>query len=683
MADLTTNILVFSTTNTITTRGGTLQMYGMVLPTTASPIIYWDVINVYGEATIGIYDGLLTAVSNGTVVVVANSQDGSLVTGYGIVTISGQEILPASITILSVDGEVSIDIDNGTLQLFADVQPIDTEDKSVTWSVSGILLNGHPSATISATGLLTAVLSDMVMVTATSDMAPTVFGSKLITISNQKKVTSVVVSDAPGETLIAPGSTLQMEATITPIDAVDPTVTWSVIDGTGEATIDSSGLLTAVSSGLVEVLATANDSIGVSGSTMITIASITIAPAGWHVPSEAEWVTLATFLGGNSVAAGPLKEAGYIHWDSPNTGATNSSGFTGVGAGLRTNAGIFNSRNYIEAYWLTDEYYSKSLYADRVNIITTIEPSGKYGYSLRLIKDSTDLVDGETSFVTDIDGNNYITVCIGTQEWTASNLNVHKMNDGTPIPEVIPNEEWAGMTSPAWCYYGDNITTTLAPTTTIAPTTTVAPTTTLTPTTTLAPTTTIAPTTTLIPNPYGAFYNWYAATYNTGGASIAPAGWHIPSIAEVTTLILNWDSEITRGNALTLDDLAFWDTFHDATNSSGFSAVGSGIRSGVDGDFQYVNKVSRIVVSNNPGGSACGALFVDNRTTDMLAAIGTDIYNKDDGFSIRLIKDNATNSGTVVDIDGNSYQTVKIADQVWMASNLTVEHYNDGTPITM
>jgi uncharacterized protein (TIGR02145 family) len=62
-----------------------------------------------------------------------------------------------------------------------------------------------------------------------------------------------------------------------------------------------------------------------------------LCPIGWHVPTVTEWTTLGAFLGGDDVAGGKMKEVDLTHWLSPNTGATNESGFTGLPGGLRGN----------------------------------------------------------------------------------------------------------------------------------------------------------------------------------------------------------------------------------------------------------------------------------------------------------------------------------------------------------
>lgn len=74
-----------------------------------------------------------------------------------------------------------------------------------------------------------------------------------------------------------------------------------------------------------------------------------IAPEGWHVPTHEEWNTLVQFLGGGTVAGGKLKEAGTAHWNSPNTGATNDYGFSGLGAGTRLS--IFSGIGQEGTYW--------------------------------------------------------------------------------------------------------------------------------------------------------------------------------------------------------------------------------------------------------------------------------------------------------------------------------------------
>jgi len=73
-----------------------------------------------------------------------------------------------------------------------------------------------------------------------------------------------------------------------------------------------------------------------------------LAPQGWHIPTETEWDSLMTTLGGISVAGGPLKATGLTYWAGPNTGATNSSGFTGLPGGFRnTPLGNFT---FIDSY---------------------------------------------------------------------------------------------------------------------------------------------------------------------------------------------------------------------------------------------------------------------------------------------------------------------------------------------
>ena len=77
-----------------------------------------------------------------------------------------------------------------------------------------------------------------------------------------------------------------------------------------------------------------------------------VCPAGYHVPTAAEWADLLSFLGGETVAGGKLKEQGFSHWLSPNTGADNSSNFTALPSGWRANNnGVYENLGYMCYLW--------------------------------------------------------------------------------------------------------------------------------------------------------------------------------------------------------------------------------------------------------------------------------------------------------------------------------------------
>jgi uncharacterized protein (TIGR02145 family) len=80
-----------------------------------------------------------------------------------------------------------------------------------------------------------------------------------------------------------------------------------------------------------------------------------VCPTGWHLPSDAEWTTLTTYLGGESVAGGKLKETGTTHWVNPNTGATNETNFTALPGGYRYGNGTFLTIGYAGFWWSATE----------------------------------------------------------------------------------------------------------------------------------------------------------------------------------------------------------------------------------------------------------------------------------------------------------------------------------------
>jgi uncharacterized protein (TIGR02145 family) len=93
-----------------------------------------------------------------------------------------------------------------------------------------------------------------------------------------------------------------------------------------------------------------------------TVNTGNLCPADWHVPTDAEWTTLITYLGGGSVAGGKLKETGTTHWFSPNYGATNETGFTALPGGNRSIYGACGSIGNIGYWWSSSGTPSASWY---------------------------------------------------------------------------------------------------------------------------------------------------------------------------------------------------------------------------------------------------------------------------------------------------------------------------------
>ena len=157
----------------------------------------------------------------------------------------------------------------------------------------------------------------------------------------------------------------------------------------------------------------------------------------------------------------------------------------------------------------------------------------------------------------DVDGNVYKTVVIGTQLWMQSDLKTSTLNDNTPIPYVTDNTDWKNLTSMGCCWFDNNSS---------------------------------------YGSTYGMIYNWY--TVET--TKLCPSGWHVPSDADFKILEIylgmtqsEADNSGWRGTnqGTQLKFTSTW-TPPTGTNSSGFAGLGGGYRYGVDGSFNDMGVVS-------------------------------------------------------------------------------------------
>lgn len=115
-----------------------------------------------------------------------------------------------------------------------------------------------------------------------------------------------------------------------------------------------------------------------------------LCPFGWHVPTDADWTVLTTYVGGLSIAGEKLKEAGTTHWAAGNTG-TNSFGFTALPAGFRQIDGTFQVQTQFGLFWARDSYDSNTawdLYMEYNQVFAVKNNNNKkIGFSVRCISD--------------------------------------------------------------------------------------------------------------------------------------------------------------------------------------------------------------------------------------------------------------------------------------------------------
>jgi len=150
-------------------------------------------------------------------------------------------------------------------------------------------------------------------------------------------------------------------------------------------------------------------------------------------------------------------------------------------------------------------------------------------------------VSDSTGTVTDIDGNRYNTITVGTQTWIKENLKTTRFRNGTELPLVRGRLDWYYLYTPAYCWY-DNKSENGAV--------------------------------------YGALYNWFAVNAGSDpNMSLCPAGWHIPSDKEWTILMDFLGGDSVAVGKLKEAEISHWASpNNDATNESRFTALPGGFR---------------------------------------------------------------------------------------------------------
>ena len=243
--------------------------------------------------------------------------------------------------------------------------------------------------------------------------------------------------------------------------------------------------------------------------------------------------------------------------------------------------------------------------------------------------------------VIDIDGNQYSSVIIGSQEWMAENLRTTSYANGDPIPFVITNSQWGGLTTGAWVdyYEGPQFITT-----------------------------------------YGKLYNWFAVN---DSRNLCPNGWHVPTDAEWSSLInyLDPNSDPTSqtnppGYKMKSTGTDYWQSPNTgATNESGFSGLPGGCRSPYFAEID-ISGYWWSSTESNTNNAWLRSLYHNN------SFVVRTFRFKTDGFSVRCIKGEGPLE--VIELIPTKKELVKILDLLgkeveFKRNTVLIYVYSDGT----
>jgi uncharacterized protein (TIGR02145 family) len=414
-------------------------------------------------------------------------------------------------------------------------------------------------------------------------------------------------------------------------------------------------------------------------------ANKTLAPEGWHVPTDGEWTTLTSYFGGESVAGGKMKEVGVSHWVSPNTGATNESGFSGLPGGYRAFNGSFYFIGHVGHWWSSSEYNTSDAWhwylVNSSDDVSKFSSNKGSGFSVRCLKTTipdaptigtatagagqatityaapgsnggaaitsytaTSFPGGITGTVTQATsgsitvmgltpGTSYTFTVTATNAAgssvasAASNAVTPKVFDNLPSI-IIDSQIWTSKNLDVSTYRDGTAIPRVVDGATWAALTTGAYCYYNNDSTTYAAI-------------YGKLYNWYAVAGihdndpNTANKTLAPEGWHVPTDSEWTMLTSYLGGESVAGGKMKEVGVSHWVSPNTgATNESGFSGLPGGYRN-YDGIF-----------NSNRNNGFWWSSSEYNPTTAWYRGLSNDIgyvyrlnYYKDSGFSGRCLRD--------------------------------------------
>ncbi len=399
------------------------------------------------------------------------------------------------------------------------------------------------------------------MTFTTSGPVPTVTTSAITGITQTTATSGGNVTNDGGAAIIARGVCWST--------TLDPTTTNNkTIDGTGTGSFTSNITgLTISTTYYLRAYATTSNGTGYGNESAFT----TLGPIPLVTTATVTNIAQTTATCGGNITSdgGSTISARGVCWSTindPTTADNKTSDGTGTGSYTSSITGLTaNTTYYVRAY------------------ATSVNGTG-YGSDM--------IFTTLPTTITDIDGNVYHAVSIGTQVWMVENLKTTRYNDGTYIPLVTDDDIWISLTSDAYCWSNNDPDN---------------------------------------KNPYGALYNWYAV--NTG--KLAPTGWHVPTDADWNTLINFAGGTVTAGGNLKETGTDYWSPPNTgATDEYGFTALPGGYRSSANGTFVNLSYYGVWWSATGTIGSI-GRLLLENTTA-------TADYNHDiqtQGFSVRCIMD--------------------------------------------